>query len=341
MNKLRTFILLVIILITTSCSSINTLSTSLFPISLGIDYIDGSYHIIYLLDSKDNDDDKTIVKGVGSSLAEAESNLSFSITKTINPSFIKSIIIGKSVTEKTDFVGLLLYYLSDPIFIKSSYIYITNEDLATFYQKANNFDDISIYPLLTTKEGIPIKALIRPLTLINVASHYLDSLQRVYLPSLSIDEADNKIYLESTCFTTYEDKFSLECLSNNDTKGLRWIDNISGIIITPKGFETTLKGVVSSNKVTYIYKNSNIHIKLDTSISIATIYEDININELIDLFKETITEEIENTYHLARSHNVDIYNLKGYVMKEYSEDLTLENEIDISINITINTKSHH
>lgn len=341
MKKYKIFLLLIILTLTNGCYSYFNVSTSLFPISMGIDFQDGIFSIIYFIDDDLNENKNKIIKGSGTSLAEAESNLNASITKNINTSFLKSIILSKSLTDNTDFVGLLLYYLSDPKFVKSTYLYLSDENIIDLFKNGKNFYDISIYPSITTKEGTSIKTIIKPLTLINIASHYLDNLQRIYLPSLTLDDIDNYIYLDGTCFTSYTQEFALQCLSNQDNKGLRWMDQISGMIITPQGYETTLKGIVSDNIVTLNYKNNNLSINLNTSISLVTVYDDINPVEIKTKFEEIIKEEITITYKKALTLQVDIYNLKAFIKKEYSKDYDLPNELNVSVNVTINTKSHY
>jgi Ger(x)C family germination protein len=348
----------------TGCFGGTDINSVLFPISMGIEYDSGNYKVLYqvidpsITSTIDLESSKDVIKvnvitGQGRSLYEAMQNIDYKGNKTLITNHIRSIIISRNLIDNLDenFIKVLFYFIGDPNFRKNAYIYITDSNIANIYQTVQSLGFASYYSLYNTPNQTSINNVIKPITLVDSTTNYLDNYRTTYFPYLGLvfnegEYPENnanilKLVLNGACFSQNNKEFTINCFSNDNLDGYKWLQNISNVIIAPSSNENEIKANVSSSKSKLEFINDKVKVNIFVDLSILFDYSILSINQMHYMFKEQIRNDIIETYLVALSQGIDIYNLKDFVYRNHNKQYTLTTDLDVNVVININTKGKY
>jgi Ger(x)C family germination protein len=363
----KSLLISMILLLLTSLSSCfggSNISSIMFPISMGIEYENGTYKVLYqvidpsLTSTIDLESSKDIMKvnvitGVGNSLFEAMQNIDYKGNKTISTSHIRSIILSKTLIDNLDatFIKVLFYFIGDPQYRKNTYLYVTDNNIYNLYQTVQNLGFASYYSLYNTPNQTSINNVLKPITLIDTTANYLDNYRTTYFPFIGLifnegeyttnNPIDLKLVLRGACFSQNDQNFNINCITNDYLEGYKWMQNITNVVISPSSNENEIKANVNSSKTTFTYQNDKLKITINIDLSILFDYSALSISDMANMFAEKIKTQVITTYQYAYSQNIDIYNLKDFVSRNYNKTYSLINELDVNVIVNINTKGKY
>lgn len=361
MKKLfKTFIILIIILLTTSCSY-RELNDLAIASSLGIDYEDNSYIIsAEIMDvekkEKENSQNTSIIYiGTGKTIAEAIRNISLKYPNTLYLGHLQLIIVGSGEIDH----GIENTF---DYFVRTSE---SRNDAAFLISKKNKAYEI-INPNDEEKEKIPSKDIITTiensmnrngkavfLNLEEFISTYLENGIDPVVTSIEKEIDINEDYKNTTLnkVAVFKDNKFIDYLKDEDTMAYNIINKNFYDININTTYENNPVSVAVFNPDSNIdikFKNNkiNVDIKIDLEGTILEIDDKVNLattnalTKIQESIDKIVTNYVYNLIDFCKDKNVDILGLKNYIYKHYNNKYNYLKDKNIYEIANINVKTN-
>ena len=339
-------IILLLTLLLSGCARIK-IQDYLYPISIGLDYINNEYIIYYQIvsyskismieneSSIDSNYETVIMKGKGKSIYEALKDINYLTKNSISRTHIRSFIVSKNLIENNSKYLSDIKYFFDINYLRSNINIFTTESILDIYKASKIIDNT---PYSNEINHPHYYEYIKPNNYLNFLKNVFDN--RVsYLPYITINKDDSSyigqgelkeniiVEIDGAYFINL-DKYHY--LNNDSLKGNYYLFNRENI-----GIEVN-NAYMNAKKLKFNIKYSD-NIIFDIKIINSNFYlNDLSIDTAKELFIDKIKKDIDYTYTLSID-KIDIFNLNDYKNK-----LNLNSNYEVKVtfkNITSNYSS--
>ncbi|WP_026906723.1 Ger(x)C family spore germination protein [Paucisalibacillus globulus] len=313
-----------------------------YATAIGVDYIDDNYVLyVQMLDftnvakqetQKVSEDAPLFVgNSSGATLNEAVNNLYKTSQLPFNWGHVGTIVFSETVLEK-GIEKIQQAIKRNGEFRYTPWIYGTKKPVEELFSVNGFFHLPPVYTILYKPEDTyKVYSYIKPLRMHNLISIYKSPGGTAVLPSISIDtsswqrlgsdEKPKETLRINGSFQISEGKYQ-DWMSYEELTGLRWIQTKTKITPVKIIDDEKIIGAVEitdpTSEIKAVGKDENatfqIHIKAKGKL--ADLQDDtLNQDQIENLVKKQIKEEIIKTYQKGLEKEIDIYNLKNILFR--------------------------
>ena len=323
---MKKLVLIILIILLTGCYDYKELNDIAIISGIGISKENDEYRVIYEVinteanKESNNDIKKYNVEAQDKNLSNAISKANEALAKQPYFEQIKVLLITKDVN---------ILDISDYIF--------RNEKFNTSFYLAlcDDIDEIFDYTSVNEpNNSIAINNLLKKINydkITNLFDFNVDNLMQgydIYLPYIVIDKE-----LALKTIGIFDNNSFKRYLTNEEYRIFKYLNKVKEVPIINNN--DSIK--IYSSKLNYDIKDSNVTIKYDAKASINYLRNQNTYQDLNNLFKDTIYNEISTFINNLQKDNIDIlgitklYNTKYYKNKLDIKDIKLDYEINVDI----------
>lgn len=338
---MKKIIILLLAFILTGCYDYRELKDLAITTAVGINYKDGEYELILqVIDTTKKEENNFFTyKEKGKTMQEAFRNIITKTSKRIYGNHIDLVLISEDILNISDVIDFL--YRDAEVRVEF-YMAIAKDVDKILETKTELVPINSDYILTLLKNEDEIAGTLKRVTFSEFLDMYVNKNKDIILPTIKL--SNDKI--ESGTMVLIDDKV-VDYMDIEESKGYKFIiDDIENTIITDKcDSDNYFSMEIIENKTSYEFKDGIFYINIVNEGNINEMHCDIDLtdNKVIDYIEGKTEEYIKNIAYKsidkAKIYNLDVFNIKDYIYKNYN-DYYKNNNVDINnLNIKINSKT--
>lgn len=251
-------------------------------------------------------------------------------------SHIRSLVIKTSFFKGDNILKLVNYIKNSNKFCPSFEIYTTDDSLDELY-KLENFSEVSGYYtiLVNTQNNIPVKHItFNDLCNDIYIKDYVVPYQKIKISKGVITDSEKEyITLSFDGCTFIDDMYNISSFKYQNLHGIAYFTSKINRPIIIEHNNKTYTFSSSMLKIKHKVKNNKLLITIKINGSFIDTPEFINNQQLEDILKEKISQDIILMYQTFNNYDVDFFNIAYTYNNNYNyKDLDIEFNIKIYSN---------
>ncbi|WP_026558914.1 Ger(x)C family spore germination protein [Bacillus sp. J37] len=344
MKKIRALFLVSLLAVLTSCHNVKEIHNQAYAVGMGVDYVEGEYHIILqFLDFSNvakTDQQKSaepvpvwMAKGKGRTIETALNDIFNTIQMRVNFEQLNLVLFGENMIASTKQLEEAFNTFTSSFTVRlTAWSYITKEKLEDVFTSSIIFDFPFSYSRLNQPdEGSKQSATVQAISLREFVMQLNEKTKTTIVPSIKINK--DLMMKEKTKEPAavidgahlFKDKTYKGWLSIQELTGFIWTNNNSersitefepekGKILAVELLEPNLKLIPEKVKGSY-----NIEVDL-TALIKESVDQHVTQNNIKKEIENLIKEEVEKTYKTAKKLGADIFQLEDHAYRYHLKD---------------------